>query len=137
VSLLKAVAGLRAAFWERVEHWALSRATYGSGTSRLTCLVEAEMRRLLRVIKALPASQPLIIFDTFACCFEGGDENSGKDMGKALAAEAKFRKETGAATLFLDHTNASPQRERGHSSKRNSADLMAERVENDQTCKIY
>lgn len=71
-------------------------------------------------------SPALIVFDTLARCLIGGDENSARDMGLAVAAVDSIRRETGAAVLLVHHTNKAASAERGSSALRGAADTMIE-----------
>lgn len=71
-------------------------------------------------------SPALIVVDTLARCLIGGDENSARDMGLAVAAVDSIRRETGAAVLLVHHTNKAASGERGSSALRGAADTMIE-----------
>jgi hypothetical protein len=45
----------------------------------------------------------LIVLDTLARCFGGGDENSNKDMGAFIRACDELREEFGGATILIVH----------------------------------
>jgi hypothetical protein len=65
----------------------------------------------------------LVIFDTFAMCFDG-DENHSKDMSLAIAAAKRIIRETGATVILVHHTGKRGLNERGHSALRAAADTM-------------
>lgn len=65
---------------------------------------DAEVARFIVDVASLPARPALIVFDTLAQCSVGGDENSQRDMGMAMAAAQRIARETGAAVLLLHHT---------------------------------
>lgn len=46
----------------------------------------------------------LVVFDTLARCFVGGNENGVEDMGKVIGACDEIRSRTGAAVLLVHHT---------------------------------
>ncbi|ANQ16284.1 helicase RepA family protein [Vibrio natriegens] len=65
----------------------------------------------------------MIVIDTVARCFGGGDENSTKDMGEFIAACDHLRNLTGAAILLVHHTGKTPTKEaRGNSSLKAALD---------------
>ncbi len=81
-------------------------------------------------------SPALIVVDTLARCLIGGDENSARDMGLAVAAVDMIRRETGAAVLLIHHTNKAASGERGSSALRGAADAMIELGSLDSTVKV-
>lgn len=71
----------------------------------------------------------VIIVDTFAKVTAGGDENSGADMGKALAHCAQIHKMTGAVVLLVHHSGKDASKgARGWSGVRAAADAELEVV---------
>lgn len=66
----------------------------------------------------------LIVFDTLAQCFVGGDENSSKDMGRWLAGARTFQSSLGATVLAVHHSTKAEGSERGSSALRGAADTM-------------
>ena len=69
----------------------------------------------------------LIILDTFARCIVGGDENSAKDVGLAIAALDTIRQRTGAHVQVVHHTGkTSGQGARGSSALEAAADTVLE-----------
>jgi len=75
----------------------------------------AEARRL----------QPtLVILDTLARCAIGADENSVKDVSKALAAIDRIRTDLDCGVLVVHHANKGGNEERGSSALRGAFDQM-------------
>lgn len=71
----------------------------------------------------------LVILDTLARCFVGGDENTAKDMGLLLDNAASIGRELGAPNvLLLHHVGKHSDSERGSSSLGANADTMIEAV---------
>jgi hypothetical protein len=68
----------------------------------------------------------LVVFDTFARCFVGGDENNAKDVGEFVDALQKFLHKIGdAAALIVHHTTKESRKtERGSTALRGAADTM-------------
>ena len=80
---------------------------------------------LLQQIKERCEKPALIIFDTFAQCFVGGEENSAKEVGEAIAAARRLLAKTGATVLLVHHSGkAKDSPERGSSALRGNADVM-------------
>jgi hypothetical protein len=77
-----------------------------------------------------PLERPIVILDTLARCMVGGDENSAKDMGMAIAACDTVRHTTGEAVIVVHHTGKNGATERGSSALRGAADVMIE-IQND------
>ena len=67
----------------------------------------------------------LIVLDTLARCFVGGNENLTGEMGGFVYAIEDLQRETGAAVLVLHHTpRKDPDNERGSVALRAAADTM-------------
>lgn len=65
----------------------------------------------------------LVIIDTLARCFGGGDENSARDMNRFVQGATLLAKETGAAVLVIHHTGKDEGRgARGSNSLKAAAD---------------
>jgi hypothetical protein len=64
-----------------------------------------EVDELLQAISQLPAPPGLIVIDTLARCFVGGDENSARDAGLFVAGLDRIRTATGAMVLVVHHNN--------------------------------
>lgn len=62
-----------------------------------------EVEALLLAIAQLPEKPGLIVVDTLARCFVGGDENSARDAGLFVAGVDRIRAVTGATVLILHH----------------------------------
>lgn len=84
----------------------------------------AQMTKLAHTIDQSAERVELIIIDTFARCFLGGEENSAKDMGIAIAALDALRRRTKAAVLLVHHTRKDGDQERGSIALRGAADTM-------------
>ena len=67
----------------------------------------------------------LVILDTLARCFTGGDENETADMARFVASVDRLRHELGATVLVVHHTGKDRSRdERGSNVLRAAADTM-------------
>ncbi|MBO9717498.1 MAG: AAA family ATPase [Pseudoxanthomonas sp.] len=87
----------------------------------------SQMDELIEAIRAIQAERGqagLIIIDTLFTALDGGDENSGKDMGQIIAAMKRLRVEFGAAVLTVHHTGKVGEAARGHSSLPSGMDVM-------------
>ena len=63
----------------------------------------AELAGLVAAIKELPGPPVLIVLDTLARCFGGGDENATKDMSAFVAACDALRRHYRCAMLVIHH----------------------------------
>jgi len=89
----------------------------------------SEFQKELDLLEEPPA---LIVFDTLARCFVGGEENSARDMGMAVNALDALKERTGATVTVVHHTNRAGEEERGSGSLRGAVDtMMALKEEND------
>jgi len=59
---------------------------------------------LVAAIQSLPKPPAVIVLDTLARCFGGGDENSTQDMSKFVAACDALRRHYGCTILVVHHT---------------------------------
>jgi len=84
----------------------------------------ADSDLLISRIEAQKLQPALIVIDTFARCFVGGDENTSKDVGEFIDATRILQARTGAAILAVHHTGKVGKQERGSSAMRAAADAM-------------
>ncbi len=71
--------------------------------------------------------QPVLtVFDTFARCLVGGDENSAKDVGMAVDAIDQIRQTTLGTALVVHHTTRDGGNARGSSALDGAADTIIE-----------
>ncbi len=88
---------------------------------------KTDIETLLSRIKGENLSPALIVLDTFARCFVGGDENLAKDVGHWVYGCGRIQAETGAAMLVVHHSGKNKKAqdiERGSSALRGAADTM-------------
>ncbi len=114
----------------RIRSWKAARQMYGSPMF----WVVPEPVQLLQphdvelfvdaIIDALEDPPVLIVLDTLARCFLGGEENSARDMGMAVATVDALRRRTGAAVLLVHHTRKDGDAERGSVALRGGMDAM-------------
>ncbi len=95
----------------------------------LDCPVDLmNSEKTLAFIKDIQSSVPkpaLIIIDTLARCFVGGEENSAKDIGLFIHGVETVKRETGATVLVIHHTGKNESSgARGSSALMGAADTM-------------
>lgn len=66
----------------------------------------------------------IICIDTYAAATPGGNENNSEDTTTAMTHGQLLRDALGATVVYVHHTNASGNRERGHTAMRGAADFM-------------
>ena len=66
----------------------------------------------------------MVVIDTLARATAGGEENSAKDMGRAIAAADAIRDASGATVLLVHHTMKDGLNYRGSSAIEGAADSM-------------
>lgn len=87
-------------------------------------LDKGEVERLLTTVEDYEMEPALIVVDTFARCFLGGDENSASTMGNAVEAMRRLQVATGATVLLVHHTRKGDTVERGSSALRGALDTI-------------
>lgn len=88
-------------------------------------LNEEDLDVLLARLGQLSRRPALIIFDTFARCFVGGDENMSRDVGQAVEAVRSLIEQKEATVLLVHHTGKGAKDvERGSNALRGAADVM-------------
>ncbi|HEY4254599.1 MAG TPA: helicase RepA family protein [Roseomonas sp.] len=127
-------------FHNRIAAWRLhhgledARIPFAAIPSALNLLdPEADTPRLIAAIRdaaaALERPVKLVVIDTLARAFAGGDENAAEDMGTLLRNMDAIRAATGAAFMFIHHSGKDRARgARGHSSLRAAIDTEIEVV---------
>jgi hypothetical protein len=84
----------------------------------------------------------LIVLDTLARCFVGGDENSAQEVGEFVGACRHLQQQLDAAVLIVHHTGKPKNKknsqalERGSSALRAAANVMIEQRRNGDLIKI-
>jgi len=99
---------------------------------------KADLNRVADACKAvesrygMPVS--LIVIDTLARAFGGGNENASEDMGAVIAHADKLREISGAHVLFIHHSGKDAAKgSRGHSSLKAATDTEIEVVGDSET----
>lgn len=114
--------GARVAAWKQA-HNIGRRVGVEFVTEAVNLLDEGAVSRLLRAAGGV-SDLGLVVFDTWARCMVGGDENSAQDTGRAIQSVDRIRRETGATVLLLHHPGAGGERERGSTALRGAMDKM-------------
>jgi len=82
-----------------------------------------EVQSLIKIIQDAGLEPALIIIDTLARCFVGGEENSSTDMGLFIDGIGTVQRTTGATVLVVHHTGKNEERgARGSSALKGAAD---------------
>jgi AAA domain-containing protein/IclR-like helix-turn-helix domain-containing protein len=85
----------------------------------------ADVEQLVKDLRAqIPEPISLVIIDTMARCFVGGDENSAKDVGELISGADRLRKQLDCAVLLVHHTTKKGDSERGSSALRGAPETM-------------
>lgn len=92
---------------------------------------DADTKRLIATIKReaddMGGPVKLVVIDTLARAFAGGNENASEDMGLLVLNMDEIRAETGACVLFIHHSGKDAAKgARGHSSLRAALDTEIE-----------
>jgi len=86
---------------------------------------ESDLELVVSRIEEEGIEPSLIVLDTLARCFVGGEENSAMEMGQFVEGLEWLRRKTGAAVMVLHHTGKQAQEmERGSTALRGAADVM-------------
>jgi predicted transcriptional regulator len=120
-------------FSDRMRGWCqgdIQRGAAGSLRER-TCFVPAAVqflspvnfRELQEQVRRFAKDLRLIVVDTLARCFVGGDENMAADMGLFVSRCDELRQEFNCAVLVLHHCNQRGD-ERGSTALGAAADTM-------------
>lgn len=94
-----------------------------------------EPAQISDLIKDIKKQEPydLIVMDTFAQVMPGANENSGEDVGKALAECKRIHRHTGAMVLLVHHSGKDASKgARGWSGLRAAADVELEVLRSDE-----
>ncbi len=108
--------------WKRVQAW-LQHRHFATVPDMFFVLEAVQLRSgvdvdgLLRSIRALEVDPALLVFDTLSQCLVGGEENSAKDVGEAVAAARRLSSKLDTAVLLVHHTG----RRRGRNPRGSSA----------------
>ena len=113
--------------YQRIAAWSEIHAPVPSDHPRfvdraVNLLRDKEVDHLIRLLR--PFRPRLVILDPLARFMPGADENSPKDMGKAIASLGRIMSEVESGLLVIHHTGKDKTRkERGDSALRAAADM--------------
>ena len=79
---------------------------------------------LIAQIQALSKEVVLVVLDPLNFCLGDGDENSARDMGKAMASVQRIARTLACHVAVVHHSNRQGSEERGSSAIRAAADTM-------------
>lgn len=101
----------------------------------------ADLQRLVdaaqKVAERFGMPVALIVIDTLARAFGGGNENASEDMGAVITHADKLREQTGAHVMFVHHSGKDAAKgSRGHSSLKAATDTEIE-VTGDSATKLH
>lgn len=102
--------------------------------SALQLLDAAAVERF--IADAKPIRPVLVVLDTFARCLVGGDENSARDVGLAIAAADRIRVALDCTVLIVHHTNKAGTSERGSGALRGACDAMFQLTKADDLIRL-
>lgn len=87
---------------------------------------DVELEIFLDSLDQLDMWPGLIIIDTLSRSFGGGEENASTDMGYFIDAVTRLAEARGCTVLIVHHSNATGNRERGHTSLKCGANAQLE-----------
>lgn len=125
--------GRRMRAWKQYHGWEGSANIHLLGGAP-QLLQPGDVRDLIDALRALPEVPRLIIIDTLARSLVGGDENSAKDMGLAVAGAELIRTTMGCNVLLVHHSATGAKKPRGSNSLPGALNtlVMVERDERDR-----
>lgn len=85
---------------------------------------EGVIERFLEKLEEIDVFPGLVIIDTLSQSFGGGEENSSADMGEFMIAMRRLAIGRSMSMLVVHHTNATGNRERGHTAFRGNLDVL-------------
>lgn len=102
---------------------------------------DADVEKIVEACRAVQARYgmpvSLIVIDTLARAFGGGNENASEDMGAVIAHADKLRELSNAAVLFVHHSGKDQAKgSRGHSSLKAATDTEIE-VEGEEETHLH
>lgn len=99
-------------------------------------LQAGDVSDLIDAIHMLPEAPALIIDDTLARSMVGGDENSAKDMGLAVAGADRLREEFGSAVCLVHHKPSGASKTRGSTALPGAVDTLIEVVKDGENVTV-
>lgn len=115
----------RAAAWE--QHHGCSGGDFFVVKAAVQLRNSTEVGELLNSVTARNLQPGLVVIDTLARSFVGGDENSATDMGELVDAVQRIQTDLQCAVILVHHTGkkgGAQTQERGSSALRGAMDTM-------------
>ncbi|MEK7994095.1 MAG: AAA family ATPase [Planctomycetota bacterium] len=114
---------------QRFEAWKVAKGAFPDKsalavTEPIQLHAMGESTSLIRLIREMKIEPRLVVFDTLAKCFAGGEENSAKDMGLWVDGAFQLQKEFGATVLALHHLTKHTGEVRGSGALKGAADAV-------------
>ncbi|MDP9375637.1 MAG: AAA family ATPase, partial [Chloroflexota bacterium] len=116
--------GRRIAAWERARRVDAEKAPCYVLPEAVQFLQAGDVDAILAAVGELPAEPGLVVVDTLARCFVGGEENSARDMGFLVAAVERLRQTTGACVVLIHHVNKTTGKMRGSTALEGAMDTI-------------
>jgi KaiC/GvpD/RAD55 family RecA-like ATPase len=113
----------RARAWEEDRKTPLAGCPVRVSARAVRFLSPADVAELTSEIDALSAPPALIVIDTLARAFIGGDENSALDAGRFIAELDAIRERYGCTVLVVHHTAKNTGQARGSGAFRGAVDV--------------
>lgn len=93
----------------------------------LTCgeMMKRFGREVAKYMKSHDLEKIFIVFDTLNLCLGDGDENSSRDMGKAISNAQQIALQNNAHVMIVHHaTHSDPEKPRGSSAMMGNCDTL-------------
>jgi hypothetical protein len=122
-------------YTQRVAAWKSKKGIEGSAGVQFLCepvrlTSHQEVERLINSVETAGISPTLIVFDTFARCFDG-DDNSARDVSLLVSAVDRIRVATGATILLIHHSRKDDSSFRGSGALHGAVDMMVHVAKSD------
>lgn len=126
---------------QRLEAWKLAHEvrTLPAALFMLDAPQFHDERQVTAFLASLAKKDPnpaLIIVDTLARCFVGGEENSARDVGLFMAGLTRIIEATEACVLVIHHTGRSGDSERGSTALRAAVDTAVSLSRKGETLRL-
>lgn len=121
----------RARAWEVDRGVQIAGAPIHVSSRAVRMLAPSDVAELTTEIDALPAPPALIVIDTLARAFIGGDENSALDAGRFVGELDVLRERYNATVIVVHHVTKNTGRARGSSAFFGAVDVELRAVRED------
>lgn len=132
--------GGRIQAWMRAHHAEWPDLALQFVAEPVNLFASEDVSHLMRAIDTMDSAPALIVFDTFARCSVGAEENSAKDVGMVIDRADRIKRETGATVGIIHHATKEGEVERGSIALRAGVDTLCLAAEDEEgghllTCK--